>query len=291
MGHQSAAEGSLISPAVPPIVHQSVHGGSPFAPPAQAGSLAGNPAPSVHNIQAAGGIAQQAQPMHVRGADLSYDHIEDFNKRFSDMRVQEVIKATKKHQAVWDEPSKEELEEALKDSLKMYDEHQMTMFARERDQIHAAVLGNLQQGGGGSGKGAGGAATKAKRNSLGSSSKSKDSAGNDPPHISFAPSKHEQSQIPVANSSPDQDAACIVHEEQPSARSVNLERSKSPSRSPSRPRHRNRRRDSEWERRSSGRRGGAERWRHAGMYYSSGAYKGGILDSARPRPKRGDSVP
>jgi hypothetical protein len=274
MAQQSVHAGSPITAAAPPSVHQSIHGGLPFAPPAQAVPPAGSHAPSVHSIQAAGSSAQQAQPMHMRGADLSHDHIEELNQRFSDMRVQEVMDLTKEHQVFWNDPDKDELEAALEDSLKMYDEHQMDMFRRERDQIHAAVLGNLQQGGGGSGRGAGGAAPKAKRgSSAGSTESRKDSEGNEPPvndppappHISFAG-------------------------EQPAARDVNLERSRSPSRSPSRPR-RHRRRDAEWERWSSRRRGGAERWRHAGMYYSSGAYKGGILDSARPRPRRGTSEP
>jgi hypothetical protein len=256
-----------------------VHGGSPMPAPAPPSVHQSVHAPSVHSIQAAGGGAQQSQPMHMRGADLSHDHIEDRNQRFSDMRVQEVMDLTKEHQANWDEPDKEELEAALRESLKMYDEHQMDMFRRERDQIHAAVLGNLQQGGGGSGRGAGGAAApKAKRGSSAGSMKSKkdpednDPPGNDPPappHISFAG-------------------------EQPEARNVNLERSRSPSRypsrSPSRPR-RHRKREAEWETWSSRRRGGAERWRHAGMYYSSGAYKGGILDNARVRPRRGSSEP
>lgn len=186
--------------------------------------------------------------MHVRGADLSHDHIEARNQRFSDMRVQEVIEATKKHQQIWDDPDKEELEKALEDSLKMYDEHQMKMFAKERDQIHAAVLGNLQQGGGGSGRGAGGVAPKARRNSSASLSKSKkDSEGNDPPapqRASPAPSKHERSQIPVAASIPDQETADTVQEEQPAARNMNLDRSRSPARSPSRQR-RHRRRDAD----------------------------------------------
>lgn len=299
MGQQSMHGGTPNPAPAPPSVHQSVHGGSPFAQPAQAGPPPGSHAPSVHSIQAAGANAQ-AKPMHVRGADLSHDHIEDRNQRFSDMRVQEVMDLTKEHQVFWNDPDKDELEAALKDSLKMYDEHQMDMFRRERDQIHAAVLGNLQQGGGGGqGRGAGNAAPKAKRGSSDSSRKSKKnpedngSPDNDPtapPHVSFSSSQHEQDQIPVANSVPDQDTADAVHEEQPAARDVNLERSRSPARSPSRPR-RHRRRDAEWERWSSRRRGGAERWRHAGMYYSSGAYKGGILDSARPRPRRGSSEP
>jgi hypothetical protein len=232
--------------------------------------------------------------MHTRGANLSHDHIEALNQRFSDMRVQEVVEATKKHQTVWDEPSREELEAALEYSLKMYDEHQMDMFRRERDQIHAAVLGNLQQGGGGSNRGAGKAAPKAKRGSSANSSKSrKDSECNDPPgppRASPALCKHERSQIPVAANISDQNTAGVVHEDQPAAPNVDLERSRSPARSPSRPRG-HRRRDAEWKRWSSGRRGGAERWRHAGMYYSSGAYKGSILDGTRPRPKRGGSVP
>ena len=300
MAQQSVHGGSPIPPSAPPSVHQSIHGGSPSAPPAQAGPLAGSRAPSVRNAQAAGSSAQQAQPMHVRGADLQHDHIEAYNERFSDLRVQEVIDMTAKHQPNYYDPP--ELDSVLEDSLKMYEEHQLSEFAKERDQIHAAVKENLFQGGsgGGSKRGAGNAAPKARRESRAGSTKSrKDSAGNesprnDPPstpHIAFAPSKHEQSQIPVANNTPDQEAAKAAHGKQPATPDVNLERSRSPPRSPSRSRRHGRRRDAEWEGWSSRSRRGAERWRNAGVYYSSGAYKGGILDSARPRHRRADSQP
>jgi hypothetical protein len=284
---------------LPPMAQQSVHGGSPVPPPAQPGPPAGSRAPSVRNAQAAGASAQQAQPMHVRGADLQHDHIEAYNERFSDLRVKEVMKATAEHQDNYYDPP-EEMDSALEDSLKIYEEHQLKNFAKERDQIHAAVKENLFQGGGGSKRGAGKAAPKAKCDSRAGSTKSKkNSEGNDPmvndppsaPHISFAPSKREQSQTPVANNVPDEETANVSHGKQPATPDVNLERSRSPSRSPSRPRRHGRRRDAEWEGWSSRSRRGAQRWRNAGMYYSSGAYKGGILDSARPRHRRADSQP
>lgn len=143
--------------------------------------------------------------MHNRGADLSHDHIEAYNDRILDLRVKEVMKLTAKHQPHFVDPSEDELEEILKESLKMYDEHQMESFAKEREHIQAAIIGNLQRGGG-SGKGAGGAVPKTRHDSPANSVKSKkDSAGNDsprndppgPPRVSFAPSKHGQSQTPI----------------------------------------------------------------------------------------------
>lgn len=275
---------------------QSVHGGSPFGLPAQAGPHAGNPAASVHSFQ--GASAQQAHAMHNRGADMSHDHIEAFNDRFSDMRVKEVIDLTAKHQANYVDPSEAELEEVLKESLRMFDEDEMKRFTKEREHIQAAVLGNLQQVGGARKGGAGGVAPHAKRDSPASSKSRKGSAGNklpgnDPPGpsgVSPALSKHEASQIPIANNLPDQETAGVAHGGQPAARDVNLDRSRSPTRSPSRPRRHGRRRDAQWEGWSSRPRDGTERWRSAGMYYSSGAYKGGILDNARVRPKNRGSA-
>ena len=288
-----------MPPPAPPSVHQSVYGGSPFAPPAQARPPAGTPAPSAHSVQAAVANAQQAHAMQNRGAEMSHDHIEAYNDRICDLRVKEVMELTAKHQPNYVDPSADELEEILKESLKMYDDHQMENFAKEREQIQAAVIGNLQKGGG-SGRRAGNVASKAERNSSVNSMRSKNnSAGNgspdnNPPGVpraSPAPPKHEQSQTPIANNAPDQDTLRVAHREQPAAPDVNLERSRSPSRSPSRPRRHHRRRDAEWERWSSRHRDGAERWRRAGMYYSSGAYKGDILDNARARHKRGGSRP
>lgn len=303
MAQQPMYGGPPMPPPAPASVHHSVHGGSPFASPAPAGPPAGPPAgtsaPSVHSVQAAGTSAQQAHAMQNRGADMSHDHIEAYNDRILDLRVKEVMELTAKHQPHYIDPSEDELEEVLKESLKMYDEHQMESFAKERGHIQATVIGNLQQGNG-SGRGAGGAAPKARCGSRASSARSrkdatgKDSPSNDPtgpPRASPAPSKHEQSQTPVAHNAPDQNTAGVVHGEQPVTRNVNLERSQSPTRPPSRPLRHHRRRDTEWERWSSRHRNGAERWRRAGMYYSSGAYKGDILENARARPKRGASQP
>jgi len=299
MSQQPMHGGPPMPPPAPPSVHQSVHGGSPFTSPAPVGPPAGTPAPSVHSVQAAGASAQQAHAMRNRGADMSHDHIEAYNDRILDLRVKEVMELTAKHQPHYVDPSADELEEVLKESLKMYDEHQMESFAKEREHIQAAVIGNLQQGGG-SGEKPGNAGPKAKRDSSASSMKSsKGSAGNEsprndpsgPPRVSFAPSKHGQSQTPIPNNVPDRETADIAHDQQPVAPDVNLERSRSPTRSSSRSRRHHRRRDAEWERRSSRHRDGAERWRRAGVYYSSGAYKGDILENARARPKRGGSQP
>lgn len=295
MAQQPMQGGPPMPPPAPPSVHQSMHEGSQYAPPAQAGPPAGIPASSIHNAQAAGAKAQQPEPMHVRGADLAHDHIEAFHDRFCDMRVREVMELTAKHQPNYVDPSEDELDRVLKESLKMYDEHQMENFAKEREHIQAAVMENLSRGGGGSNRGAGGAAPRAKRNSPANSVKSnKDSAGNilpgndspGPPRVSFAPSKREQSQTPFVDNVLDEETADTAHDQQPAAPDVNLERSRSPTRSPSRPRRHHRRRDAEWERWSSRPRADAERWRRAGMYYSSGAYKGDILDNARVRHRR-----
>lgn len=289
-----------MPPPAAPNVHQSAHGGSQYAPPAQAEPPAGISASSMNNAQAAGARAQQPERMHVRGADLAHDHIEAFNDRHCDMRVREVMELTAKHQPNYVDPSEDELDRVLKESLRMYDEHQMENFAKEREHIQAAVMGNLSQGGGGPNRGAGGAAPRAKRNSPANSMKSmKDSAGNvspgnDPPgpsRVSFAPSKREQSQTPFVDNVLDGETADTAHNQQPAAPDVNLERSRSPTRSPSRARRHHRRRDAEWERWSSRPRGDAERWRRAGMYYSSGAYKGDILDNARVRHRRRSSQP
>lgn len=297
MAQQPMYGGPQMPPPAPPIVHGLVHGGSPFASPAPAGPPAGTPAPSVHSVQAAGGSAQQAHAMQNRGADMSHDHIEAYNDRILDLRVKEVMGLTAKHQPHYIDPSEDELEEVLKESLKMYDEHQMESFAKEREHIQATVIENIQQGGG-SGRGAGGAAPKARRDSPANSMKSergsrgKDSPGNNPPappRVSPAPPKQEKGQMPATNKAPDQEPADVARETQPAAPDVNLERSRSPIRSPSRSRRHHRRRDAEWERWSSRHRDGAERWRRAGIYYSSGAYKGDILENARARPKRGGS--
>ncbi|GAB7324854.1 hypothetical protein MBLNU13_g08683t1 [Cladosporium sp. NU13] len=293
LGHPSGLAQHPLHQGMPPMAHQSIHGGSPNFPPAQSGRPAGNSAPSVHSVQAAEASAQQAHAMQNRGAEMSHDHIEAYNDRICDLRMKEVMELTARYQPNYVDPSEDELDRVLKESLKMYDEHQMQSFAKEREYIQAAVIRNLQQGGG-SGR-AGGAAPRAKRGSPASSMESKKSAAandspvNDPrgpPRASSAPSKREQSQTPVINNNPDGETADIVHDQQPATRNVNLERSKSPSRSPSRPHRHTRRRDAEWERWSSRQRDGAERWRRAGMYYSSGAYKGDILDNARVRHKR-----
>ena len=291
--------GPPMPPPGLPSVHQSVHGRSPFPPPAQTGPPAGTPAPFVHSVQAAGASAQQAHAMQNRGSEMSHDHIEAYNDRILDLRVKEVMDMTAKHQPNYVDPSVDELDRVLKESLQTYDAHQMENFAKEREAIQAAVLGNLSQNGGGANRRAGSAALRAKRDSLNSSKEfqrdpaSNDSPDDNPPRAlsSSAPSKHEQTQTPAASETPDQETANFAREQQLAASDVNLERSRSPARSHSRPRRHHRRRDAEWERWSSRHLDGAERWRCAGMYYSSGAYKGDISDNARVRHKRRGSQP
>ena len=306
MGQQPVQGGPPIPPPAPSSVHQSVHGRTPMTPPAHAAPPVGTPAASIHSVQAGRASAQQPQPKHVRGAELSHDHIEAFNQRFADMRVQEVIDMTAKHQQNYHDPPEEELERVLRESLRTFEDDEKGRLAKDRDRIHGNVLENLHKGGGGGGggsqRGAANAAPKAKRCSLANFMiPRKKPASKDPPSPSSAapaPSKLEQAPVPSASKVPDEEDGGVALGEQPATRDVDVELNKSPTRSTSRPQRRHRRRDPEAvqsgrrrpvaEASSSRPRGSGERWRRAGMYYESGENRGGGRDDVRVRSKRWD---
>jgi hypothetical protein len=285
---------------VPPAAQQSVHGGTPIAPasPDEKGSAweqdhvsEVNATPSASNGQASRASRKRAQQnRHVpRGADMSHQHIEAFNERFSDLRVKEVMEATAEHQFVYTEPTEEDIDRALRESIKKLEEDEMAKFTKERDQIRATVAENVRQGGG-SRRGAGGANPQAKQSSPASCASSRNTpVSSDPPGAPRAvttPQKDIRARVASAGGMSDEDVGGVMVEEQPAAPEVDLDRSKSPMRSPPRSRRHVRRDDAAQRAGSPLHRSNARRWRGIGaeMYYASGRYESGP-DGAKFRSK------
>lgn len=281
----------------------SVHGGSPVAPLAATSSAPGLPplnqvnqiTPFPDNDQAAGANAQRPDVMFDN--ENSSREMENLQEEMFNMRMRDAKAATAKDpkaQVSW-EDVKSDMKQAQCDSLLAHEEALLKQWAEDRARARGGFDPNGGQGGGSRG----GATPWAKRCFLANFTKSKkDSVSNDSPTQPRATPtipEHEGTPKPSASNMPDEDEGGVALGKQPETRDVNLERSKSPNRSPSRAQRHHRRREPvlNGRRRSAGEsgssrpRGGTERWRRAGMYYTSGENQGGA--PVRYRSKRWDT--